>query len=124
MSPNNWRHAGFRRKLKVTERTARTGIWNDAFQELGGFVQVGFRDGSQLLGWVRYYSDDANEPSLFLEQASWVDDGKEVPIEGPGILVTKDSGLETVTFLTWTQADEPTPSTEEEANEHSYTPSS
>lgn len=97
------------RKAGITERTARTAIWNDAFQELGGFVQVGFKDGTQLLGWVRYYSDDAADPSLFLEQAAWVDGDREVPIEGPGILVTKESGIETVTFLSWTipQDEEP-----------------
>ena len=58
------------RKMGVTERTARTAIWNDAFQKLSGFVQVGFKDGTQLLGWVRYYSDDVSDPSLFLEQAA------------------------------------------------------
>jgi hypothetical protein len=94
------------RKARVTERTARTAIWNDAFQELSGFVQVGSKDGSQLLGWVRYYSDDAGDPSLFLEQAAWVDGDREVPIDGPGILVTKDSGIETVTFLSWTTPQE------------------
>ncbi len=88
------------RKLRVTERTARTTIWNDAFQELSGFVQIGFKDGSQILGWVRYYSDDATDPSLFLEKASWInDDGAEVQIDGPGILITKESVIETVTFL-------------------------
>ena len=98
------------RKIGVTERTARTAIWNDAFQELSGFVQVGFKDGSQLLGWVRYYSDDVSDPSLFLEQAAWVDGDKEIRIEGPGILVTKDSGIETVTFLSWTTPEETEPS--------------
>lgn len=110
----DWLMTGLR-KAGITERTARTAIWNDAFQELSGFVQVGFKDGSQLLGWVRYYSDDVGDPSLFLEQAAWVDGDKEIPIEGPGILVTKDSGIETVTFLSWTTPQEADPSLPQES---------
>jgi hypothetical protein len=32
--------------IGTSERTAQTSIWNDAFQEIGGWVQVGFQDGS------------------------------------------------------------------------------
>jgi hypothetical protein len=60
----------------------------------------------KILGWLRYYSDEAKESSLFLESASWIsenDDGteSEVPIDGPGILLTKESGIEYVMFLNW-----------------------
>jgi hypothetical protein len=84
------------RKMRVTERTARSTIWNDAFQEIGGFVQVGISDGRSVIGWLRDYSDDGGEPSLFLEEAAWVmkqTDGttSEVSIEGPGILLTKET---------------------------------
>jgi hypothetical protein len=42
---------GLMRWANVTERTARTSIWNDAFQEISGWVQVGFEDGTQIRGW-------------------------------------------------------------------------
>ena len=91
------------RWCRITERTARSSIWNDTFQEIGGFVQVGFKDGKRLIGWVRYYSDDSNDSSVFLEDAAWVtEEDQQQPIDGPGILLTKESAIETVSFLRWT----------------------
>ncbi|HEV2136797.1 MAG TPA: DUF6338 family protein [Terracidiphilus sp.] len=94
------------RKIGVTERTAGETIWNDTFQEIGGMVQVGLSGERKILGWLRYYSDEVEDSSLFLETASWLrmeEDGTEteVPIDGPGILLTKDSGIEYVMFLNW-----------------------
>jgi hypothetical protein len=94
------------RRIRVTERTARKTIWNDAFQEVGGMVQVGLSGDRRILGWLRYYSDEAKDSSLFLEEASWLmkeADGteSELAIEGPGILLTRNSGIEYVMFLNW-----------------------
>jgi hypothetical protein len=65
----DWLMALFR-LMRVTERTARSSVWNDVFLETGGYVQVGLSDGRSAMGWLRYYSDAASESSLFLEQAS------------------------------------------------------
>ena len=94
------------RWMKITQRTARSTIWNDAFQEIGGFVQVGISDGRSIIGWVRDYSDESSEPSLFLERAAWVvknEQGEEleVKIDGPGILLMKETSIEYVMFLDW-----------------------
>lgn len=96
----------FLRLIGVTERTSRKTIWNDAFQEVGGMVQVGLSGDRKILGWLRYYSDEAKDGSLFLESASWVkkdNDGteSEEAIDGPGILLTRESGIEYVMFLKW-----------------------
>ena len=94
------------RRLRVTERTARSAIWHDVFLENGNWVQVSMKDGKKALGWVRYYSDDAEDRSLFLEQASWIDDdGNEEKIVGPGLLLTKDSEIESVMFLDYKTSD-------------------
>ena len=88
------------RWMKVTERTARSTIWNDVFQEIGGAVQVGLAGDIRVIGWLRYYSDEAEESSVFLEQAAWIDkEGTETPITGPGILLTKEVGIEYILFL-------------------------
>jgi len=88
------------RKIHVTERTSRTSIWGDVFQELGGTVQVGLADGRMVTGWVRYYSDDVNEAAVFLEEAKWVNqNGNDIPVEGPGILLLPKSGIQYVMFL-------------------------
>src|ERR1019366_2388085 len=41
---HNWLTAPFR-LLKVTERSARSSVWNDVFSDIQGFAQVGFPDG-------------------------------------------------------------------------------
>jgi hypothetical protein len=94
------------RRMRITERTARSTIWNDKFQDIGGFVQVGISDGRSVIGWVGDYSDESSEPSLFLEQAAWVvknEEGEEneVKIDGPGILLLKETGIEYIMFLDW-----------------------
>lgn len=88
------------RRLGVTQRTTRPYLWTDVFHVCGGFVQVELEDERSVLGWVRLYSDDPDDRSLFLEHASWVDkNNKKIPIEGPGIYLTKDSGIRTIMFL-------------------------
>jgi hypothetical protein len=90
------------RNIHVTERTARSSIWNDTFLSAGGFVQVDMKDGRRVTGWVRDYSDDASDCAVFLEDAAWIlQDGSEIVIEGPGILLTKESVIQSVAFLDW-----------------------
>ena len=87
-------------KIGINIRGSRVNIWNDAFEELDGFVQVGLPGGRRVIGWVRDFSDEESVYELFLESAAWVDqDGNQQSIEGPGILLTKESGIEYVTFL-------------------------
>ncbi|HEY0307985.1 MAG TPA: DUF6338 family protein [Acidobacteriaceae bacterium] len=105
----------FFRLINVSELTARSSVWNDVFQEIGGYVQVGLTDGRTALGWLRYYSDDPEECSIFLEDAAWVDkDGIEKPIIGPGILLAKGSDIEYVIFLEWEERTEGAVSSTEE----------
>jgi hypothetical protein len=91
------------RKIKVTERTARRSIWNDVFQvEAVNLqpVQVELGDGRNILGLLTYYSDAAEECSLFISQASWVgEDSKLIPIPGPGILLTKNTSIQSISLL-------------------------
>lgn len=87
------------RKWKWTERTSRESVWNDVFSSLAGTVQVGLRDGRNLIGWIGRYSDSGGERSLFVESASWVEDGQLVEIAGEGILLTEKAEIEYVMFL-------------------------
>jgi hypothetical protein len=97
------------RRLKLTERTSRNSIWNDAFQDvrqtvdpsLGTFVQVELKDGRSIMGVVSFYSDIAMECSVFLQNARWInpEDGSIVKIDGPGILLTQNAEITSVSFL-------------------------
>jgi len=90
------------RKWGITQRTARNSIWNDAFHDIpGSFVLVQLSGARSVIGYLRYYSDEQEDASLFLEDAAWITDeaGTQAPIDGPGILLTKQSGIESVSFL-------------------------
>jgi hypothetical protein len=91
------------RAVGLTERTTRNSIWNDIL-ELEAIdnqpVQVELADDRNILGVLLYYSDVSEDGSLYLTQASWVDaNGQVVPIPGPGILLTKNSGIRSVSLL-------------------------
>ncbi len=91
------------RKLKLTERTTRRSIWNDIFQEEAKtiqVVQVELTDGRSILGLLTYYSDTSEDCSVYIEQASWVgEDGEAIPIPGPGILLTKNANIQSISLL-------------------------
>jgi hypothetical protein len=91
------------RAFRLTERTTRDSIWNDILESEvidNQPVQVELGDGRNVLGVLLYYSDASEDGSLYLRQASWVDpNGHLVPIPGPGILLTKSSGIRSVSLL-------------------------
>src|SRR5579863_2151339 len=87
----------FLRFFKITERTTNNSIWNDIFEHEATrdqIVQVELGDKRSVLGVLLYYSDAAEDCSLFLKQASWVEaDGNTIPIPGQGILLTRASDI-------------------------------
>ena len=88
------------RNAGVTQRTFHVSVWSDTFHTFGGFVQVELGDGRRVMGYLRFYSDTAEESSLFLEDAAWIrEDGEQFPINGPGMLLTKESGMRAILFL-------------------------
>lgn len=91
------------RRLRLTERTTRSSIWTDIFESEAGreqIVQVELPGNRSVLGVLLYYSDDPDENSLFIAKASWVDaNGDQIPIPGQGILLTKQSGILSISLL-------------------------
>ena len=106
---NDW-HGRVLRRLGVTNRTSNTSIWNDVFQNLSGYVLVELAGGRLVSGWVLYYSDRDDTPSLFLEDAAWIDADTEEQksINGLGILIGRESGIRTISFLN-AETKNPTP---------------
>ena len=97
---HDWLHKGLR-KLGITEKTSRISVWNDVLQDIkGAYLLVEIADGRKIVGYLTYYSDDPEQVSLFLEDAAWLTEGGEqIAVNGPGVLLTKDSGISTITFL-------------------------
>jgi hypothetical protein len=93
----------FFRLLKITERTARRSIWNDIFQGEASnnqLVQVELEGNRSLMGVLTYYSDAAEDCSLFVEQARWIGaDGSIELVPGLGVLLTKASNIKSISFL-------------------------
>ena len=91
------------RWIRLSERTTRNSIWNDIFESEaidGQPVQVEMGDGLSVLGNLLYYSDAADDASVYLTEASWVDaEGNTTSIPGPGILLTKSSGIRSISLL-------------------------
>lgn len=91
------------RLIGLTERTTRNSIWNDIFEseaDRGQPIQAELGDGRFVIGSLQYYSDVAEDASIYLTDASWVDaDGDTIPIPGPGILLTKGSGIRSISLL-------------------------
>ncbi len=88
------------RNWKLTNRTNDVSIWNARLRQHNGTVQVGLSDGRAIVGWLQQYSDTANDHSLFLTQAAWVDEGgSQTEIPGPGILLTDKSEIHYIMFL-------------------------
>lgn len=86
----------------MTERTSRSSIWNDVFQfdRESQIVQVELSDGRSLQGVVRFYSDTAEESSVFLSNARWIGtEGEIVEVPGPGVLLTKEAKIVSISFL-------------------------
>lgn len=86
------------RKFRITHRTTRPSVWHDVFHKYGGYALVELGDGRLVFGWVEFYSDFPSPPSLFLEDACWVesDTGNRRQIDGAGILITGD--IKTISF--------------------------
>lgn len=81
---------GFVRWCRLTHRTTRPSIWHDVFHKYSGYVLVELGDGRLVFGWVEFYSDFPNPPTLFLKDACWIDraTGKRNQIAGAGLLVS------------------------------------
>ena len=91
------------RKFRITERTARRSIWNDIFQGEASntqLVQIELEGNRSLMGVLTYYSDAAEDGSVFVEQAQWIAaDGSIEPVPGLGVLLTKASNIKSISFL-------------------------
>ncbi|SRR6266576_1820459 len=81
---------GLLRRCRLTHRTTRPSLWHDVFHEYSGYVLVELADSRLVFGWVEFYSDFPNPPTLFLKDACWIDpktNGRN-QIAGPGILIS------------------------------------
>ncbi len=83
-----WIFTAFR-KLRLTNKNSELDVWYDVFRDFrGNWVRVCFKDGTKIIGWPYYFSDDPDKRELFLadplvQQAT----GEYGELDGPGILI-------------------------------------
>jgi hypothetical protein len=91
------------RRTGLTTRTTRRSVWNDIFESEAGneqAVQVELENNRSLIGVLAYWSDSADDGSLYIVKAKWVSqDGTETPVHGPGVLLTKESNVKSISLL-------------------------
>ena len=76
------------RKWRITHRTTRPSVWHDVFHNNSGYALVELGDGRFVFGWVEFYSDFPDPPSLFLQDACWIEreTGNRRQIGGPVLI--------------------------------------
>jgi len=96
----NERILSFLRTENITKKTAKPSTWLDVFSNQQKFIVVHLEDGRRIYGWPSLYSDDPTEESLYLEEASWLDDDNEM-LNDPriSIFLTAKSGIKLIEFL-------------------------
>jgi hypothetical protein len=95
---NDW-HMKLARWLKISKRTARSSVWFDVFYDVKKHIIVDFENGRQVYGWPMYYSDDPDEPYIYLYEPFWIQDNKYVPTGLTGLLITPEQKIEFIEFL-------------------------
>lgn len=95
---NDW-HMRFARWANITRKTSRPSTWYDVFSDENRNIVVNFEDGSRICGWPKHYSDDPEEPYIYLTNPHKVDGNKLVDTGFSGILITPEMKIEYIEFL-------------------------
>jgi hypothetical protein len=99
-----WRDLHYRlaRRMRLTDRSGARDAWQEAFaRNRKAWVLLHLSDGRRVRGWPVLSSERGQRAAVFVSSAAWVrDDGRTVPILGPGILITESAGISYAEFLT------------------------
>ena len=94
------------KKLKITRQTGAIDPWHQVFQtERGKWCRITFKDGTELVGWPKFYSLHGENKQLFLANAVWFknvdskDNPQEKNVEGPGVLLCSFEEISAIEFL-------------------------
>jgi hypothetical protein len=97
---NDW-HMQVARRKGITNRTARSSTWYDVFSDEERFILIRFKDGRKLFGWAEHYSDDPDEPYIYVTSPHKVGpDGRLIEHASyEGVLITPQMEIEYIWFL-------------------------
>lgn len=103
--------------LRISKRTGSIDPWHQVFSKHRKvWVQIRFDDGSILIGWPKYYSEEGEVREVFLAKATWHfpiksdDNGRnesdesspafrDVDVDGDGVLISNFSKVKAIEVL-------------------------
>jgi hypothetical protein len=92
-------HMRLLRFARVTDRTSREGTWQDTMMDNDVFVDVHLTDGRRLSGYPTYWSDNFEDPLLYLSAVQWYDDrGRPKSFTCSKLLIMHKSSIELIAF--------------------------
>lgn len=97
---NDW-HMKLARLINLTKKTSRLSIWHDIFYgyDKQPMVVIDFVDGRRLFGLVDHFSDDPDNPYLYLTYPQWIHEQKYIQTGLEGILITPEQKIGFIEFL-------------------------
>lgn len=95
---NDW-HMKVARKLRISNRTARSSVWHDAFSDKDTYIIINFENGRRIYGWPLYYSEVPMNPYIFLANPAWIEGEEYIELNVEGILITPEQKIESIEFL-------------------------
>jgi hypothetical protein len=84
------------RRLKMTNRTGENLVWAEALTKSSAlaYAVVTCKDGARYMGVIDTFSEEGGNYEVFLSHAAQVgEDGVPLPIEGQGVLLTRENPI-------------------------------
>jgi len=94
--------------LHLTQRTGAIDPWHQAFRQYNNkWARIRFKDGSKLVGWIHWYSEDGAKKELFLGKATWhlpttthgVAGITKTDVKGPGVFLSNFDEVIGIDFI-------------------------
>lgn len=105
---NNDKFHKVARYVGLTRETSYPSEWFGAFLNNVTYVVLHLEDERRLYGWPIEWPSEPDQGHFVLEQASWLDDSKELPITGVNSIMINVKDVKWVEFMekTWEEINE------------------
>lgn len=96
-------HMKVARFLQISKKTARGSVWFDIFSDIDTHIIINFKNGRRIYGWPLYYSNEPQNPYIFLSEPAWIQEENQeqkfIDLNIQGILITPEQKIESIEFL-------------------------
>ena len=100
---NNDKFHKLARDIGITRETSYPSEWFGAFLKNPTYVILHLKEGRRLYGWPTDWPSAPDKGHFVLEQVSWLDEGKEIPLIGVNSVIVNVKDVKWVEFMdkTW-----------------------